>query len=55
MWNHNSYKCQDSTTATEIDVIKVAIIKIISLSLFTFSPRDLAESSESESILILFE
>ena len=32
-----------------------AIIKIISLSLFTFSPRDLAESSESESILILFE
>ena len=42
-------------TATEIDVIKVAIIKIIRLSLFTFSPRDLAESSESESILILFE
>ena len=42
-------------TATDTEVTNVAKIKIINLSLLTFNPKDLAESSESERILILFE
>ena len=42
-------------SATDTEVTKVAKIKIINLSLLTFNPKDLAESSESESILILLE
>ena len=42
-------------TATDTEVINVAKIKIINLSLLTFNPNDFAESSERERILILFE
>ena len=42
-------------TATDTEVTNVAKIKIINLSLFTFNPKDLAESSERERMLILFE
>ena len=41
-------------TATDTEVTNVAKIKMISLSLFTFNPKDFAESSERERILILF-
>ena len=42
-------------TATDTEVTNVAKIKIINLSLLTFNPKDFAESSERERILILFE
>ena len=48
-------KAKIPLTATDTDVINVANINIINLSLLIFKPKVLAESSDSESILILFE
>ena len=48
-------KAKIPLTATEIEVINVAIVNITNLSLLTLSPSDFAESSDKESMLILLE